>query len=158
MAKKRKVGRPNKYDPKFERQAYSLSILGMTDVQLAQYFEISKATLNNWKKDHPKFLDSLKKGKEIADTEVAKSLYKRACGYDYKEEQIIFEYDGKTIKERKIIKKHVAPDVTAQIFWLKNRQPQAWRDKINLDHTTKGDKFERKITLNIDGEKLDFKE
>lgn len=73
------------------------------------------------------FSDTLKKGKDVVDRQVEKSLLQRALGYSY--EETSEKYEGGVMTERKVTKKHVAPDTTAQIFWLKNRKPEQWRDK-----------------------------
>lgn len=69
----------------------------------------------------------LKKGKDVVDRQVEKSLLQRALGYSY--EETSKKYEGGVMTERKVTKKHVPPDTTAQIFWLKNRKPEQWRDK-----------------------------
>nr|DAE63230.1 MAG TPA: terminase small subunit [Caudoviricetes sp.] len=88
---------------------------------------IATGTLYEWKKSYPEISEALKRGKEVVDIEVENALLKRALGYDYTEERVeISEKDG-----RKVIQntKHIAADTTAQIFWLKNRRPDRWRDK-----------------------------
>lgn len=100
---------------------------GLTDEQLAEKMGINPATLYDWKNKYPKISKSLKKGKEVVDIQVENALLKRALGYDYQEQRIEkSEKDG-----TKIIQtiKHVPADTTAQIFWLKNRRPDKWRDK-----------------------------
>ena len=98
---------------------------GLTDEQIMKNMGIqSKSTFYGYKKDYPNFSNALKKGKEIADYEVENALFKRALGYTYEEKT--FE-DGVL---RKVVVKEVAPDTTAQIYWLKNRKPDKWRDKI----------------------------
>ena len=100
---------------------------GLTDEQIAHNIGIATGTLYEWKKQHIEIAEALKKGKEVADIEVENALYKRAIGYDYEETKVEVEANGK----KKITKftRHAAPDVTAQIFWLKNRKPEKWRDK-----------------------------
>lgn len=106
---------------------------GLTDVQIAKNMGISRDTLYEWKKKYPDISDTLKKGKEIADYEVENALYKRATGYEYKERvQDIIKNNatGEIEKSRiRIIERHVPPDTTAQIYWLKNRQPAKWGDR-----------------------------
>lgn len=80
-----------------------------------------------WKKKFPILAESLKKGKDVVDRQVEKSLLQRALGYSY--EEISEKYEDGVMTERKVTKKHVVPDTTAQIFWLKNRKPEQWRDK-----------------------------
>lgn len=100
---------------------------GLTDEQLAGKMRINPATLYDWKKKYPKISETLKKGKEIVDIQVENVLLKRALGYDYQEEKIEkSEKDGVKVVQTL---KHIPPDVTAQIFWLKNRRPDRWREK-----------------------------
>lgn len=107
---------------------------GLTDEQIASNMGVSRSTLNSWKDKYPDILDSLKKGKEIVDRQVENTLLKRALGYEY--EEIKEKYEFGELSERTITKKQVAPDTTAQIFWLKNRKPKDWRDKQErLDNT-----------------------
>ena len=98
---------------------------GLTDEQLAKKMGIGTRTLYEWKEKHPQISQALKKGKEIVDIEVENALLKRALGYEYTEEKVeISEKDGKKVVQTV---KHVVPDTTAQIFWLKNRRPEKWR-------------------------------
>lgn len=99
---------------------------GLTDKQIAHNIGISEQTLNVWKNSYPSFSESLKKGKEVVDREVENALLKRALGYEY--EEVSEKFEGGVLTERKVTKKQVAPDTTAQIFWLKNRKAKDWRD------------------------------
>jgi hypothetical protein len=88
---------------------------------------------DNWKAQHPDFLGSLKAGKEEADARVERSLYSRAVGYSFDSEKIFCNKDGEVTRVPYVV--HVPPDVTAQICWLKNRNPAKWRDAWQLEHT-----------------------
>ena len=78
----------------------------------------------------------MEKEKEVVDIEVENALLKRALGYEYIEERVESGKDGnkKFIKTVQVTK-HVPPDTTALIFWLKNRRPKNWRDKQQLEHS-----------------------
>lgn len=120
------VGRPTAYRPEMAEQAEKLCRLGATDKDLADFFEVSERTINNWKSDHPEFLQSIKAGKTLADAEVADRLYQRALGYSHESEKV-FQYRGQVVRAKS--REHYPPDTTAAIFWLKNRQPDKWRDR-----------------------------
>lgn len=107
---------------------------GLTDEQIAQNIRISRETLYAWKKKYPDISDALKRGKEIVDRQVENALLRRALGYEYEEVKEKFEYGE--ITERTVTKKEVVPDTTAQIFWLKNRKPDKWRDKPDYEDTS----------------------
>lgn len=112
---------------------------GLTDEQIANNLGISKDTFYRYKKEHSDFSDVLKKGKEIVDYEVENALLERALGFQYKETTKERVYNAKeekyeTVVTKEVIK-YVAPDTTAQIFWLKNRKPKEWRDKQQIEHT-----------------------
>lgn len=128
------VGRPSKYKPDYAEQAIKLCMLGMTDAEMASFFEVSESTLNLWKEVHPEFSESIKKGKEAADADVASRLYHRAMGYDHPEDDIRV-VSGEIVITQTI--KHYPPDTTAGIFWLKNRQRDKWRDKVETEVTGK---------------------
>lgn len=100
---------------------------GLIDVEIAKMMEINPDTLYGWKKKFPQIAEALKKGKDVIDRQVENSLLRRALGYEYEEVKEVYK-DDKLI-EKTIIKKAVIPDTTAQIFWLKNRKPDKWRDK-----------------------------
>lgn len=119
------VGRPTKYKNEYCAQALKLSILGAIDEEMADFFDVSVSTLNLWKIEHPEFSESIKKGKEEADANVAASLYKRAIGYSHKDCKV-FMHEGQPVIVP--IEKQYPPDSTSAIFWLKNRQPKLWRD------------------------------
>lgn len=104
---------------------------GLTDKQIAHNVGVTEQTLNVWKKKYPSLSESLKRGKEVIDIQVENALLKRALGFEYEEVKQIIEQDssGKDKKKIEKTKKLIIPDVTAQIFWLKNRKPEDWRDK-----------------------------
>jgi len=89
--------------------------------------------VNLWKKEHPQFSESLNKGKEEPDDQVERSLFERATGYVNKDAVKIFMPANAEEPVYAPYEEHVAPDVTAQIFWLKNRRPDRWRDR--QEHT-----------------------
>lgn len=127
-------GRPSRYRPEYADWAEKMAKLGSTDSDLAAAFEVSEVTINNWKKAHPEFSLALKKGKELADAEVADKLFKRATGYEHDEVDIRV-VAGVVVQTP--IRKFYPPDTTACIFWLKNRRPDLWRDKVEQEVTGK---------------------
>lgn len=101
--------------------------MGKTNPEIAKALGVNTDTLDQWRKHFPEFAGAIKESKDTADAPVVKSLYQRALGYEYTEKRETHNPDG-TIQVQTTVKQ-VAPDVTAQIFWLKNRQPRDWRDK-----------------------------
>lgn len=132
-------GRPTKFKDEYIEQVYKLCLLGATDKEIADFFEVSESTIDNWKNEHSLFLGSIKEGKEQADMEVAEKLRERAKGFEWQEAQPVklkeVKYDnGKRVSEIErveivMVDKVVPPDPTSAIFWLKNRRSQHWRDK-----------------------------
>lgn len=119
-------GRPSKYKREFVKQAAKLCEIGATDEDLADFFDVSIRTIANWKAAYPEFLQALKAGKDQADDRVERSLYQRAVGYSY--DALHFSsFQGAVTATP--YREHCPPDTTAQIFWLKNRRPDQWRDK-----------------------------
>ena len=150
--KKNKVGRPKtlvkerikKISFSFEK-INKLAILGITDSQLADLLEVDERTINRWKKDAA-FMSALKDGKEIADSRVVKALFERSIGFK-QEEVYISSYRGQ-IKKTPYVKGY-PPDPTSMIFWLKNRQPDLWREKQLIEQVTNTQEELRNMT---DGE------
>lgn len=126
------AGRPTKFKEEFIELAFNYCLLGATDNQLADFFEVDQDTINRWKKKHPKFYESIKEAKSQADSKVVRSLYERANGYTHPEEKV-FNNNGEIVTHETL--KHYPPDPTAMIFWLKNRQPEKFRDKQEIEHS-----------------------
>ena len=140
------TGRPTDYHPEYDEQGYKLALLGMTDKMMADFFEVAESTIYLWKQKQPSFSESLKKGKAIADAEIAETLYKRAFGYEYTEiKHVDSEKDG---SRDEAITKHIPGDTTAMIFWLKNRQPKLWRDKPE-EEAGNGDGQIQKVQIEV---------
>ena len=125
------MGRPTSYKPEYDEQAVKLCRLGATDVELADFFGVAESTLNLWKKAHQSFSESLKSGKMLADAEVANKLYQRAVGYEHPDQKV-FNNQGEILTHDTV--KHYAPDPTAAIFWLKNRQGAKWADRQQVEN------------------------
>lgn len=130
------AGRPSKFKPEFVGQAEKLAALGATDREVAEFFDVNEATLNRWKHTQPELCASLKVGKEAADQRVEQSLYRRATGYSYDAVKI-FMPAGALAPVYAPYVEHAPPDTTAAIFWLKNRDPERWRDMSRHEHTGK---------------------
>jgi hypothetical protein len=124
------MARPTKYKPEYCEQAEKLCRLGATDIEIADFFDVEVRTLYRWKGEHEQFCQALKAGKEISDERVERSLFARANGYEHDEVDIRV-VAGAIVKTD--IRKYYPPDTTAAIFWLKNRRPDLWREKV--DHT-----------------------
>lgn len=124
---RRGVGRPSSYRTEYAELAYKFALLGATDKRMAELFGVADSTFDKWKNEIPEFSGSLKAGKEIADANVAASLYQRALGYSHKEDDIR-ALNGEIVITPTV--KHYPPDTAAATLWLKNRQSSIWRDKV----------------------------
>lgn len=127
-------GRPSKKNLLDLSMIETFYSFGLIDEQICKALDITVKTLENWKKDE-KFVQALRKGKQIADSRVERALYDRAIGYSHLEDDI--RVISNQIVTTPIIK-HYPPDTTAMIFWLKNRKRAEWRDKIDVDHDVSG--------------------
>jgi hypothetical protein len=139
IKEKKRRGKATLFKPEYTEQVEKLCRHGSTDKDLALFFNVSVNTIDNWKKRHPDFFLALLKGKQEADANAAEALYRNAIGSEYYENQPvklkrkIFDDTGKIIRTEEHVqvvplKKHSKPDTTAQIFHLKNRRPDSWRD------------------------------
>lgn len=125
------TGRPTSYKPEYCEQAYRLCLLGMTDAEMADFFEVNEDTVNEWKGVHPEFSVSIRDGKANADADVAEKLYRRACGYSHQAVKI-FMPAGAAAPVYAPYVEHYPPDTQAASLWLRNRQPKKWRDQVTL--------------------------
>ena len=126
------MARPTKFKSEFVPQASKLAALGATDIEIADFFEVTERTLNRWKNESDEFCQSLKVGKTVADDRVERSLFARANGYEH--EDVDIRVVDHVIVQTKL-RKYYPPDTTACIFWLKNRRPDLWRDKVDMQHS-----------------------
>ncbi len=122
-------GRPSDYKSMFVKQAEKLCNLGATDREIADFFEVDVRTIYRWKNDYEEFCQALKVGKDVADERVSRSLFQKAIGYE-QEEVKIFMPGGATEPVYAPYTAKIAPDTTAAIFWLKNRRPAEWRERV----------------------------
>lgn len=134
-------GRPTTYNPEYHnKMVFKLCLLGATDKEIADAFDIAESTLNLWKLEHPDFSESIKKGKVDADANVANSLYKRAKGF-VRVTKVVKKDDNDNLIELDN-EQYFPPDPTSMIYWLKNRRSkvkeeegaQKWADKHEHVH------------------------
>lgn len=126
------AGRPTLYKEDYAKQAEKLALLGATDQEMADFFEVDVRTIYRWKHDHDAFCQALKAGKDVADERVERSLYQKAIGYE-QDEVKIFMPGGASEPVYAPFRAKIAPDTTAAIFWLKNRRSKDWRDKTEQE-------------------------
>ncbi len=139
--KKNLGGRPTKYNAFFTpKVAFLAGKLGYTDFKIAEVLEINEETLNSWKKRHPKFSNSLQKGKGSVNDQVENSLIRRALGCYVPETKVL--RDGTKIE----IQKHYPPEPRAARSLLEVRNPKRWRNKTDVTAN---------INITIDKDDLD---
>lgn len=136
---------------------------GLTLQQIAKNCGVAKQTFYSWRAKFPELEKAMEQGKDSADREVENALYKSALGYTVKivkpVKTKVVDYDpktGKKIRETEIWKAveeeiHVPAQVTAQIFWLKNRKPDQWREKNDLTLTPTNGVLESLLELEKGG-------
>jgi hypothetical protein len=117
------------YQAGFAEQARKLCLLlGADDQELARFFDVPAATLQEWLAAVPEFAAA---GRTLADADVADRLWRRAVGYSHDAVRI-FSHQGKALEVA--YTEHYPPDTTACLFWLKSRQPERWRERLEHDH------------------------
>lgn len=131
---KPKGGRPSKYEKIDLKQVEMAARKGWTDEEMCEFFGVVRSTWYEWKLKHKEFSDSLKEWKEEANSRVERSLYERAMGYSVPEDKI-FNQNGEPLIVPTT--KNYPPDTAAAIFWLKNRNPEKWKDKQDIDFNDK---------------------
>lgn len=127
----KKMGRPTKFNELIQAKILDLAEQGATDEQIANATGVGVRTIGYWKSRHVDFLHALKNNKVVADELVEASLFQRAIGYSHPAEKQFLtkdEFNRTVIMTHEYIE-HYPPDTIAAIFWLKNRQPERWREK-----------------------------
>jgi transposase-like protein len=105
---------------------------GLTIPKLAQLFCVSPATFSRWMREHPELAQAVEEGKDRFDTQnVKQALLKRALGYRYKE--VTKEPLDKKLVTTKVVTKELPPDPGACKNWLINRDPDKWREKVDVN-------------------------
>lgn len=126
--------RKTKFTPEHVELARTMAESGATDAEIAMACQIHLRNFHRWKAVHPELRAALKVGKEVPDQLVERTLLERARGYSYPAVKIFYDAKaGRVVRVPYI--EHVEPDVTAQIFWLKNRKPEQWRDVKAVEHS-----------------------
>jgi hypothetical protein len=144
------AGRPSKFKEEFVVQAEKLARLGATDIEIADFFKVEVRTLYRWKTENDAFCQALKAGKSEADDRVERSLFARANGYEHDEVDIRV-VNGQVVQTP--IRKFYPPDTTACIFWMKNRRPGEWREKVENELTgPNGGPIQHSLTVEFVGE------
>lgn len=132
-------GQPTRYSSEVHVPwAASLARRGCSSAEIAEAFGISERTLYRWQKAHPEFCHALKESKSQADEAVVNSLYAKACGKAKrvtKRTREVLDPDKGKVTLKEVVEETMPPDTTAMIYWLKNRQPELWRDKPRQDDT-----------------------
>jgi len=122
------TGRPSDFKREYVEQARKLALLGLTVEEMAGVFDVTKRTLLTWQKKHKALDTAIRKGRTMADADVAASLYERACGYSHPE-VVLHQHNGVVIKTR--VTKHYPPDTQAATKWLHNRDPKRWKATVD---------------------------
>ena len=119
------------YQAEYTEQARKLCLLmGADDQELAGFFDVPPATLQEWLASVPDFAAAVLAGRALADADVADRLWRRAIGYSHPAVRI-FSHQGYALEVA--YTEHYPPDTAACLFWLKSRQPDRWRDRVEQD-------------------------
>lgn len=140
-------GRPTKFKEEYIEQGYKLALLGMTDIQMANFFEVCEDTIYEWKNKHPRFSESVKRGKIMADMEIVNSL-RQTC-FDrqipetqaFKVRNVFYNAEGKKVESEKVeyveVTRGIPADYKGIALWLGNRHPELWGKADKEEEKTK---------------------
>lgn len=129
-SQKKPKGRPSVYNAEvYPRASREMAAEGKTLAEIAKAFGVHPFTLYTWRQENPDLDAAIKQGNRLADDRVEEALYARAVGYEHPDVHVS-NFQG-AITLTPIVKRY-APDATSMIFWLKNRRPREWRDRIEI--------------------------
>lgn len=123
------AGRPTEYKAEYVNVARAMFLLGSTIEQLADALSVCERTIYNWQRDHIEFFHAIKDAGRYADGRVAEALFNRALGYSHPDEEIKV-INGEVVRVATI--KHYPPDANSMRYWLNNRQPHTWKQKVEV--------------------------
>lgn len=118
------------YEARFAQVAAKVCEMGGTDQDIAEALGVSLRTVGRWRRDHEEFATACKVNKDLFDDRVELSLAQRALGYSCPDTKVLVR-DGKVYTHE--VTKHYPPDTLACIYWLNNRRPANWRQKVEID-------------------------
>ena len=143
------AGRPTAFKPEYVEQVERLCRVGAIDGDIAEFFGVCEKTINNWKIEFPEFLQSIKRGKAQTDRNVGEKLIDRAMGAKFKVQKEVklksvgYENGKKVSEEERVevvtLDQEAPPDTQALVFFLKNRRPDLWRDRQEVEHSANKD-------------------
>ena len=119
-------GRPTLYRPDFPELARRFCLLGGTNEDLADFFEVSRSTIDEWLRVHPEFAEAVRKGRDLIDIVVAEKLLTRVMGYTHEGKKYVL-HRGEEKEVRHVV--HYPPDARACAFWLRNRRRRQWLER-----------------------------
>jgi len=138
---KKKVGRKPLYTEWITEEGLALVNMwaedGLIGKQIARNMGINHTTLYDWMNKFPELAEVIRRGRKVMDEQVENSLLKRAMGYQYEEDVLEPDEDGNLVVVKRV-RKTEAPNTAAQIFWMKNRRPEEWRDKVDIANEHSG--------------------
>jgi hypothetical protein len=129
-----KRGPKSTYKSEYQETIYKLCLLNLSDAEIANTFEIPEQTLSRWKTQFPDLREAMSRGRELADANVAERLFNRAMGYEAKAVKIFMPAGAESPVYAPYIEHH-PPDTQAASLWLRNRQPQKWRERTDVQLT-----------------------
>lgn len=143
--KKHPGGRPTKYNAQFHPLlAEALARNGLINTEIAKKLDISTSTLAKWMEEHEEFSIAVKRGRNDPDDQVEQALFKKAIGFEKEAVKIFMPANAEEPVYADYLE-YYAPDTAAAFIWLKNRRPEKWRDKQEIEHSGN-------ITISIDGD------
>lgn len=134
VAPKRPRGRPSLYSPEMAERAFVFAQQGATDPEIAAGLGVDVSTLYRWRHEYQEFCEATRLGKEAPNERVERSLYHRSVGYSHPAVKIFMPAGAKAPVYAPYTE-HFPPDTAAASLWLRNRQPDKWRDKQDVEHS-----------------------
>ncbi len=137
--------KPVKWRTTILREVFELARFGMTNREIAEFYQVNQSTIDYWGRTKPEFKEALDDGRLRSSLKVVDSVYKEAVGYKYVEEHKRYKIttEGeKTLTQHEVTSKYARPNITAAIYLLKVRHGDKWMDVVRTE-------VESTITLNM---------
>lgn len=135
LPKRRKPGAGRKSEFRHRHLALVEQLVGdgLHLTAVAKRLGVGRTTFYLWRQQFPMLNEAITRGEEAQNDAVENSLYKRATGtYRHKTTKVM-QYQGKVLKVP--VTEKLAPDVEAAKYWLNNRRPERWKNRVENEFT-----------------------
>ncbi len=131
--------------PEFAEEARKFALAAASDEALARHFGIPLPTLHEWIATVPEFARAVRTGRKLGDVDLVDRFHQNGMGFTHPAVKIFRPFKSGEEAPCVPYTQHHRPNTPAGIFWLVNRMPDQWRQKVVIEEKPSHDNL-RKLT------------